>query len=152
MRLKSYLLVTGMTAAALFGTVPAFADEASPAPTPAEESPDDASTEPTRGDGSPEDSAEPTRGDGSPDEGPDDLGAPFVPDPIGPQEEACWALLDENWGDESWEEVLDGEVDLGEDCDESLAHWREVWEERGDEARPAAPPADPRPADPNYTG
>ncbi|RKS05912.1 hypothetical protein DFP74_1528 [Nocardiopsis sp. Huas11] len=120
MRLKSYLLITGITAAALFGAAPAFAEEVAPdptdAPSPVESAPEQAS-----------------------------------PDPMLPTDEECQAMLDERGAPWTPEEEID--LGNGATCEEIIAEWEEARdEERADEAGNGAPPAQPQPADPNYTG
>ncbi|WP_053616703.1 hypothetical protein [Nocardiopsis sp. NRRL B-16309] len=118
MRLKSYLLVTGITAAALFGATPVFADEASPEPTP----------------------VVPSEAEAAPDQ-------PSAA-PLTPEEEECWAMIEESRAAGMGTEDFVGALEDGASCEEIIAE----WEESGAGPWDPAVPAEPQPAEPNYTG
>ncbi|GAB2507511.1 FliH/SctL family protein [Nocardiopsis aegyptia] len=127
MRLKSYLLVTGITAAALFGATPAFADAVSPEPS-AVPSPPEASEQPS--------------------EEPEQPSAMPVPPE---QMEECEALFEEGQASGLFGEDMEFPSDSGVTCEEIIAEW-EAAEEGAGSPWESAPPAEPQPADPNYTG
>ncbi|MFE3460038.1 hypothetical protein ACFXKD_21030 [Nocardiopsis aegyptia] len=127
MRLKSYLLA-GITAAALFGAAPAFADEAAPSPSPDVEAPSPVPSPTEEAPGQP--SAE----------------------PVPPEQmEECEALFEEGQAAGLFGEDMEFPSDSGLTCDEIIAEWEAAEEDDGSPWAPA-PPAEPQPADPNYTG
>ena len=140
MRLKSYLLVTGITAVALFGATPAFAaDEASP--------------EPGNGNGAPSESASPAEeAPGQPSAEPTAPGV-LNPDPMSPEEEECWALIEESEESGVWDEDLE----LSELCQDIVEEWEAEEAEAAEPERGGSPlnpaaPAEPQSVAPTYTG